>query len=646
MGKFMKKLKFLKGKIHEWTKVKKVNANKHKTELKEQLAEIDILIDKGEYNSEIINNHSFIFKSLHDIDKLESMENRFGHPHSSRIQLEMEFPIRLSSKQKDDMECNINRKEIKKAVWDCGTDKSPGPDVVFEKAYDSVRWDFLIDVLKKFGFGNRWCSWIQGCLISSSGSVLVNGIPTSEVQFYKGLKQGDPLSPFLFLLVMESLHLSVQRVVDAGLFRGISICPSLQLSHLFYADDAIFMGQWSEININVIVKVLDCFYQDSGLHINKNKSKLMGLAVDNDKVGGLMSRIKSWDEIVNKFGSRLSKWKMKTLSIGGRMTRIKSVLGSLPIYHMSIYKVPKKVLNRLESIRCNFFNDIDPLSKKPIWIKWNKVLAPKDKCGLGILSFYALNRALLFKWVCRFHTQCSSLWGKVIKGIHSVDGKIGKNISNCQSSIWLDIVRETKSLKYQGRHCFQRLIPPYLCSRIYEADFCSFKTGLREFEFLFSQGPKRRWTWCLEGSGEFSVAFIRRVIDDKLMPLVSFKTRWVNMVPIKVNIHAWKVKLDCLPTRLNILSRGTKSKEISNMVSIFVFFFFPVLAFFGTDGNILRTPFGTASVKIRLQLRLYSTMFALKILKSHQETRTRISIKCSSNMVALRSKLISSKPTT
>ncbi|GKD66647.1 hypothetical protein Tco_1308755 [Tanacetum coccineum] len=213
--------------------------------------------------------------------------------------------------------------------------------------------------------------------------------------------------------------------------------------------------------------------QASGLRINMNKSNLMGLSVDNDKVvqatpkigcaslktpfwylgtkvGGLMSHIKSWDEIVSKFGSRLSKWKMKTLSIAGIMTLIKLVLGSLTIYHMSIYKVPKKVINQLESIHCHFFNGIDPLSKKPFWIKWNKVLALKDKGGLGISSFYALNRALLFKWVWRFHTQSSSLWAKVIKRIHGEDDKIGKNISNYQSSIWLDTVREMESLKYQG----------------------------------------------------------------------------------------------------------------------------------------------------------------------------------------------------
>ncbi|GJZ58056.1 RNA-directed DNA polymerase, eukaryota [Tanacetum coccineum] len=129
--------------------------------------------------------------------------------------------------------------------------------VDFEKAYNSVRWDFLDDVLKKFGFGAKWRGWIQSCLRSSRCSIMVNGSPTEEFQVYKGLKQGDPLSPLLFILVMESLHISFQRVVDAGIFKGIAIGSSLVLSHMFYADDAVFMGQWSDSNIDIIVHVLE-----------------------------------------------------------------------------------------------------------------------------------------------------------------------------------------------------------------------------------------------------------------------------------------------------------------------------------------------------------------------------------------------------
>ncbi|GKB83015.1 RNA-directed DNA polymerase, eukaryota, reverse transcriptase zinc-binding domain protein [Tanacetum coccineum] len=669
-----------------WVKANKENSKSHKQCLQEELSKIDLLLDKGEGSSTLISKRMEILKSIQDFVKLDTMElaqkakikwaiegdenlNRFNKPPDYRLHIDLDFPNKLSLEQQMVLEIEVTREEIKKAVWDCGVDKSLGPDgftfgfyrrywtflendvvevvlyffnhgqfpkgsnssfitlipktqeakmmkdfrpitligslykiiakilanrlvvvledlvsdvqsafvakrqildgpfilnelfqwckmkkkhtmifkVDFEKAYDSVRWDYLDDVLKRFGFGEKWCGWIQNCLLSSKGSVIVNGSPTKEFQFHRGLKQGDPLSPFLFLLIMESLHISMQRVVDAGLFRGIQVGSSLQVSHLFYADDAVFMGHWSEANIDTILRVLDCFYHASGLRINMLKSKLMGISVSSDKVdqaakkigcailqvpfsylgskvGCLMSRIQSWSEIVNNILTRLSKWKLKTLSIGGRLTLLKSVLGSLPIYHMSLFKVPAKVLLNMESIRCHFFNGIEHNGKKPIWVKWNKVLASKEKGGLGVSSFYALNRALLFKWVWRFCTQQSALWTKIIKGIHGEDGKIGKHVRSHHPSLWLDIVKEVQHIQRQGTDLMgfihrkmgnrtQKNISVAL-KLSHDDLLCSFRraprAGAEELQYIqlvkIMKGitlfdSKDRWRWSLEGCG-------------------------------------------------------------------------------------------------------------------------------------------------
>ncbi|GKD10960.1 RNA-directed DNA polymerase, eukaryota, reverse transcriptase zinc-binding domain protein [Tanacetum coccineum] len=378
--------------------------------------------------------------------------------------------------------------------------------VDFEKAYDSVRWCYLDDVLKKFGFSDKWCGWIRSCLYSSEGSVIVNGSPTKEFQFHRGLKQGDPLSPFLFLLIMESLHISVQRVVDAGMFRGINIGPSLQLSHLFYADNTIFMGHCSDSNIDTIIYALECFYHASGLRINMNKSKLMGISVSSDKVeqaarkigctilnapfsylgskvGCLMSRVQSWNEIISKLTFRLSKWKMKTLSIGAYLN-----------------------------------------GKKQIWVKWNKVLASKDNGGLGVSSFFALNRALLFKWVWQFRTHQASLWAKVIKGIHDKDGKIGNG-------------EDTLFGRTHGRGItiLNRSIPEFPRGGLEEFQYLQLSKDMEDVSLI---DMKDRWSWSLDGAGDFSVASVRKMIDNRNLPVVSSKTRWINEVPIKVNILA------------------------------------------------------------------------------------------------------------
>ena len=353
--------------------------------------------------------------------------------------------------------------------------------VDFAKAYDSVRWDFLTDVLIAFGFGSKWCSWIRGTLESAMASVLINGSPTSEFQSHCGLKQGDPLAPYHFILIMESLHLSLARAIEAGIFKGIDIDASLNMSHLFYADDAVFIGEWSTANISGITQILRCFSMLSGLTINIKKSHLLGIGVPLEMVttaaqnlgcsnmttpfkylgimvGGNSLKVQAWEDMIGKLKARLSNWKLKTLSVGGRLTLLKSVLGSTPIYNVSIYKVPKSVLHTLESIRRNFFFGTQCDERKIMWVKWSKVLASKKYGGLGVSSFYALNRALLFRWVWRFISCDNSLWCRFIKSMH--DSSLS-NVSPFRLSTWNSVIREVHSLKDRGvdliSHCHIRV---------------------------------------------------------------------------------------------------------------------------------------------------------------------------------------------
>ncbi|GJY52651.1 RNA-directed DNA polymerase, eukaryota, reverse transcriptase zinc-binding domain protein [Tanacetum coccineum] len=308
--------------------------------------------------------------------------DRFAKPSERRANIDMRFPKTISEDQSQDLEREVSKQEIKTAVWGCGTDKSPGPDgfsfgfyrhfwpVIEHDVYMAVNHFFihgeippscnhiysfdpkvpdanLVRILEPISlmddilqdlprfcltgrlcFGGhllievqsafiaerqmldgpfilneilqcKWRNWIQSCLTSSKGSILVNGCPTNEFQFYKGLKQGDPLSPFLFILVMESLHLSFQRIVNAGMFKG----------------------EWSDGNISTLIHVLKCFFHASGLKINLNKSKIMGINVESaqviqaaaklgclvlkcpfyylgTRVGGSMTRVQAWQEIV------------------------------------------------------------------------------------------------------------------------------------------------------------------------------------------------------------------------------------------------------------------------------------------------------------------------------------------------------------
>ncbi|GKB02772.1 putative RNA-directed DNA polymerase, eukaryota, reverse transcriptase zinc-binding domain protein [Tanacetum coccineum] len=136
-----------------------------------------------------------------------------------------------------------------------------------------------------YNLSSQWRRWIKAGLSSSRASILVNGSPTSEFSLKRGLRQGDPLSHFIFIIVMEGLNIMLKDGIAANLFRGIKIgSPSLHLSYLFYADNVIIFSEWHQSDMYNIIRILDVFFLASGLKININKSNLYGVGVSSNEV--------------------------------------------------------------------------------------------------------------------------------------------------------------------------------------------------------------------------------------------------------------------------------------------------------------------------------------------------------------------------
>ncbi|GKC15546.1 hypothetical protein Tco_1012328 [Tanacetum coccineum] len=139
-----------------------------------------------------------------------------------------------------------------------------------------------------------------------------------------------------------------------------------------------------------------------------------------------MSRSVHWQPIIDRFSEKLSSWKAKNVSYGGRLTLVKSVLGSLPLYYFSLFRAPLKVINVLEGIRRQFFlGGAHGDSRKISWIAWDKVLSSSEFGGLNIGSLKALNWSLLAKWWWSFKTEKNSLWKKVVCSFNGSDRNLG-----------------------------------------------------------------------------------------------------------------------------------------------------------------------------------------------------------------------------
>ncbi|GKB66579.1 hypothetical protein Tco_0927991, partial [Tanacetum coccineum] len=243
------------------------------------------------------------------------------------------------------------------------------------------------------------------------------------------------------------LHVVIRKALLIGLFKGALIGQrGIMMSQLMYDDDVILLGDCNLWRVGVdheesskLASVLGCGvlvlpFTYLGVHVGCN-----------------MSRLANWKDVVDKFKHKLSTWNSHTLSVGGRLALIKVVLGNLPTYYMSLYKVPSAIERNLESMRNNFFIGGDLEDRKMTWVAWKKCLASKEHGGLGVGSIFALNRALMFKWIWRFMVTFEDLWIKVIKNIYGNSGRIGEaSFPSSASSPWIAILKATKHLTEKG----------------------------------------------------------------------------------------------------------------------------------------------------------------------------------------------------
>ena len=309
----------------------------------------------------------------------------------------------------------------------------------FEKAYDFVEWGFLDFVLEKKGFGFIWRKWIMGCLSTVSFSVFVNGRPRGKFRGSRGLRQGDPLSPFLFTLVVDVLGRLIDKAVQLQVIQGFIVGrEKVEVSHLQFADDTLlFMGA-NHSYFTKYLSILELFGSISGLRVNLKKSTILGINTDpvflqnladmsgcvvgewpikylGLPLGGNPRKTEFWEPVLSKVAKRLGGWKKSFLSRGGRLTLIQSVLSSLPTYYLSLFKAPITVITSLEKLMRNFFWEGGDLVGGDHLVRWEKVCQAKENGGLGIGNLEMRNNALLLKWLWRFPKESHLLWYKVIR---------------------------------------------------------------------------------------------------------------------------------------------------------------------------------------------------------------------------------------
>ena len=262
------------------------------------------------------------------------------------------------------------------------------------KAYDRMEWSFIEAVMRKMGFSKVWITWIIRCATSIKYKVLMNGQPTENIVQERGLRQGDPLSPFIFILCTKALVRLLNHTENQGKIMGMRVtlvCPSV--SHLIFADDSLFFCKAEPRECEEVMKVVRKYGQASGQCINFEKSSIHfdkriktnvrqqikdTLGIQNE--GGIGrylgipedisgSKCKLFEFLKDKLMHRLNGWTGRWLSKGGKKILIKSILLDFPTYVKSSFLLPLEICENLVSAIAKFW--------------WSSNPPPKERNSLG-----------------------------------------------------------------------------------------------------------------------------------------------------------------------------------------------------------------------------------------------------------------------
>jgi len=265
------------------------------------------------------------------------------------------------------------------------------------KAFDTVRWDYLLSLMQHRGFPTRWRDWIAASLSTSSSCVLLNGVPLDPIPHGRGLRQGDPLSPLLFILAIDPLHRLLQEATDRGLLSKLG-GRTVRFRLSMYADDAAIFVKPTNRDVTNLKNLLLQFGETRGLRTNLQKTSVTPIACDTIDLDNILAglpvaragfplkylglpltvrRLRKVDfqYLVGKAAGQLSTWQGRNLTHAGRVCLTKSVLSSQPVYLLTALKATKEVLG-----------DLDKIRKRFLWAGGDELTGRGEFRGLGVLD--------------------------------------------------------------------------------------------------------------------------------------------------------------------------------------------------------------------------------------------------------------------
>lgn len=296
-----------------------------------------------------------------------------------------------------------------------------------------MSWSFLFSCLQSLNVPQQFLSWLRACICTTNFTVGYNGFVNGYFKGTRGLRQGDPLSPYLFVIAMNSLSLMLNQAAQEMRLNYHLNCQGSKLTHLCFADDLLIFIDGSMDSVQAVLQVLREFELRSGLAVSVQKSSFFASGLSQREtdliqfttgmpMGSLPVRylgvplctkklsLLNCEVLLQQIKSRLSSWSAKALSFAGRLLLIKTVITGITTFWCSTFILPQACVKRINSL-CGVFlwqGDIDKHHNARV--SWEVVTKPKREGGLGIKNLATWNKACCLKLIWLLFFQSGSVW--------------------------------------------------------------------------------------------------------------------------------------------------------------------------------------------------------------------------------------------
>ncbi|XP_018512128.2 uncharacterized protein LOC103853200 [Brassica rapa] len=308
------------------------------------------------------------------------------------------------------------------------------------KAFDILSWEFLLSSLEAIEVPQRFISWIKACICTTKFTVGYNGVVNGYFKGKRGLRQGDPLSPYLFVIAMNYLSMMLNEAARNEKIKYHNRCDRMKLTHLSFADDLLIFIDGSLSSVQNVLQVLREFEHRSGLAVSFQKTSFYASGLSEEELstiqastgmhhGSLPFRylgvplnsrklsIVNCEPLLHQVKTRFSSWSVKSLSFAGRLLLIKTVIAGITTFWCSAFILPKACINKINSM-CSFFlwkgNLEGHHSAK---VAWETVTLTKAQGGLGIKDLHVWNKSCSLRliWIIIFRED--SVWAAWFKEV-------------------------------------------------------------------------------------------------------------------------------------------------------------------------------------------------------------------------------------